>query len=60
MSARKELRRLLAEAKAHLDAYEEYIRKIEEEAGALPAAAEALPSGPAAEEGNNTLEGFAE
>ena len=57
MSARKELRRLLAEAKKHLDAYEEYVRKLEEEAGTKAAVAEALPSGPAAEETDDTREG---
>lgn len=58
MSARKELRRLLAEAKAHLDAYEQYVKKLEEEAGAQTAAEEGPPPGPAAEEKDTTLEGL--
>ena len=59
MSARKELRRLLAEAKTHLDAYEEYVRKLEEEAGAQAAVAGAPPpTVPAAEERTDTREGL--
>ena len=49
MRARKELMRLLAEAKAHLDAAAELARELEEEAGMLPAVAE---------ERDDTLEGL--
>ena len=59
MRARKKLMRLLAEAKEHLDAAAEEIRKLEEEAGVQPAVAEETLSGPAvAEERDDTLEGL--
>lgn len=60
MRARKELMRLLAEAKAHLDEAAERIRELEIEAGELPAVAEELPSGPAVEATDDTLEGLNE